>query len=974
MTERYQTVVALLLRGILCLLLPGAVIDFGGSARAATSVVYAIIANPAEDCSHQMNIGWHADIGYPSCFVTYTKKSDSAWANAVTVQGTNAYCDTFDGIYSKTASGADFYESAIFRDYGAVLTGLEADTEYMYQVCASSGVCSTVRYFKTAGAAEFSFIWISDFHAYPPLSGRLSNAIKAINAALVVDPSVDFIFATGDTTAWGGSYSFWTNMYAQDFIKNYMFANVLGNHDNMTRLSTYSSDYFRIANNFPLNGYSGQVGVCYWFIYNNVLFLTLNNEAMYGDTAEQTAAKNWAAGVIQSQQGRYKYIFLAEHYQWFYGDDGSTSWYSNWKDFCDQYGVDLALAGNNHIYLRTYPLFGDQVVTNGAGTVYMQAPSSDGERGVEAGTLLYNTNKIACTYSSHTISGGTAVKTIGCVLVKVNAQSITTKLVYLDDDKVAHVADETGIGAAPRLSVDGLSRAVDAGSPVTMRVTASGVTPLTYRWRFNGNTIGGATTNQLAFSAVQANYAGSYVCVVTNAYGSVTSRVMALTVYPPQTTVFLDAFETNSAARWQVNRSSADTRATFDYDYSAMGIPSAPHSTGGTTRGLRLEANLAAGAVAALSLSPANQSFAGDYRVRFDMWINANGPFPGGGTGSTEHLTAGVGTAGNRVQWTATGSTADGYWFAADGEGQASDTSPTTGDYRAHVGASLQSTTSGVYTAGTNTTAKGNGDGYYLDAFPTEQAAPALQQTNYAQQTGVCAAGTLGFAWHEVVVAHRGSTVDWAVDGIRLATITNAAFTASNVFIGYWDMYASVSDNTNLSFGLVDNVRVEMPVRAPSITVQPQDQTVVRGTNAAFTVTASGMPVPGYQWRYNGASLDGATGSAYTVTAAQPTNAGSYTVVVSNSAGSVTSAVAILTVTLPPAQPGHFDSVCRLPDGSLEMWMSGTADTNYVVQWTGDWLTWCNLCTVMDPNGLFRVVDASVTNCSQRFYRLRLAP
>ncbi len=103
---------------------------------------------------------------------------------------------------------------------------------------------------------------------------------------------------------------------------------------------------------------------------------------------------------------------------------------------------------------------------------------------------------------------------------------------------------------------------------------------------------------------------------------------------------------------------------------------------------------------------PANQSFAGDYRLRFDMWINVNGPLPGGGTSSTESLTAGIGTAGNRVQWTGTGSTADGYWFAADGDGGVTDTSTTFGDYCAFVGTSLQAAATGVYTAGTDSTAQ----------------------------------------------------------------------------------------------------------------------------------------------------------------------------------------------------------------------------------------------------------------------------
>jgi hypothetical protein len=448
-TKAYERILALLLKVAPCLPLSAAILAFGFGAPAAAASVYSIVTNPGQNSSTQMNIGWHADIGYTNCFVTYTKKSDTAWAQAADIEGTYEYCDIFDGVYSKTPSGADVSEDAVFLDCGAILTGLERDAEYMYKVCADGGVYSAVHYFKTAGAAEFSFVWIGDFHTYPPLSGRLSNAVKVLNAALAIDPGVAFIFSTGDVVAWGGSYSFWKTLYEQDFIKNYMFANVLGNHDNMTRTGSTSSDYFSMANNFPRNGYAGQQGVCYWFIYDKVLFITLNNEVMSNNPTEQTVAKNWAAEVIKRLKGQYHYIFLGEHYQWFDGRAGKTSWYANWKDFCDEYGVALALSGNNHIYERSYPLYHDQVVADGKGTVYMEVPSSDGDRGGEAGTLRYNTEKLAYTYSSHTSSGNGQVKTIGCVLVKVNAEGITTKLVYIDENKAAHAADEHAARALP---------------------------------------------------------------------------------------------------------------------------------------------------------------------------------------------------------------------------------------------------------------------------------------------------------------------------------------------------------------------------------------------------------------------------------------------------------------------------------------------------------------------------------------------
>lgn len=170
---------------------------------------------------------------------------------------------------------------------------------------------------------------------------------------------------------------------------------------------------------------------------------------MSNNPTEQAAAKNWAAGVIKRLKGKYQYIFLCEHYQWFDGRAGKTSWYANWKDFCDEYGVALALAGNNHIYQRSHPLCHDQVAAEGKGTVYMTVPSSDGDRGVKAGTLTHNVEKLAHTYSSQAGSGNGQVKTIGCVLVKVNDEGIATRLVYLDEDKVAHIADEHAARALP---------------------------------------------------------------------------------------------------------------------------------------------------------------------------------------------------------------------------------------------------------------------------------------------------------------------------------------------------------------------------------------------------------------------------------------------------------------------------------------------------------------------------------------------
>ena len=148
-----------------------------------------------------------------------------------------------------------------------------------------------------------------------------------------------------------------------------------------------------------------------------------------------------------------------------------------------------------------------------------------------------------------------------------------------------------------------------------------------------------------------------------------------LTVNPLFTPVFADNFDGNSSANWTVNKSSADSRVSFAYDYAPYGIPSAPNSTNNTTKGVKFEANMTAGVAAALNTSPIGQSFGGDYRLHFDMWINANGPFPAGAIGPRN--TRPPGWARREIASNGTAATQTA-WFAIDGEGQATDTSPTS--------------------------------------------------------------------------------------------------------------------------------------------------------------------------------------------------------------------------------------------------------------------------------------------------------
>jgi hypothetical protein len=93
---------------------------------------------------------------------------------------------------------------------------------------------------------------------------------------------------------------------------------------------------------------------------------------------------------------------------------------------------------------------------------------------------------------------------------------------------------------------------------------------------------------------------------------------------------------------------------------------------------------------------------------------------------------------------------------------------------------------------------------------------------------------------------------------------------------------------------------------APSIVTAPLSQTVASGQNGLFVVAASGSDPLTYQWFKNGTAIAGATGSDVLVLANAADVGGTYqiTVQVSNSAGSVTSAAAVMSIALPPPNTG----------------------------------------------------------------------
>lgn len=102
--------------------------------------------------------------------------------------------------------------------------------------------------------------------------------------------------------------------------------------------------------------------------------------------------------------------------------------------------------------------------------------------------------------------------------------------------------------------------------------------------------------------------------------------------------------------------------------------------------------------------------------------------------------------------------------------------------------------------------------------------------------------------------------------------------------------FASFSD------GSIARIAGDAPPQLPTISTAPQSQTVFLGDSVSLSVSASGTPPLRYAWRLNGTNFPGATGAALSLSNATPSLAGLYSVVVTNVAGAVTSAPALLRV------------------------------------------------------------------------------
>lgn len=114
---------------------------------------------------------------------------------------------------------------------------------------------------------------------------------------------------------------------------------------------------------------------------------------------------------------------------------------------------------------------------------------------------------------------------------------------------------------------------------------------------------------------------------------------------------------------------------------------------------------------------------------------------------------------------------------------------------------------------------------------------------------------------------------------------------------------------------VVVRLQLGLAPAAPAITTAPTSKTTTTGTSVTFSVAASGVPAPTYQWRHNGVDIEGATSATYTIASPTSADAGSYVVFITNSVDSITSDPVTLTVN--PALAGvQLSDLEQVYDGS----------------------------------------------------------
>ena len=457
----------------------------------------------------------------------------------------------------------------------------------------------------------------------------------------------------------------------------------------------------------------------------------------------------------------------------------------------------------------------------------------------------------------------------------------------------------------PTITVMPATRILSVGGTATISANSTGTSPLSYQWTKDNAVILSATTATLTLSNFQMSAAGVYALMVSNSAGQVTQ------------TGAIVGLENNSL----VLNISVTGSGVLAYQWSKDGV-----AILGATSSLYVISSLRLADAGLYSVLISNS---GSSLTRFTNVLVLQAPAASAPTIIAQPASATL-TTGATATFTvaATGTAPLSYQWVKNSAAISGATSAT------YTIASISSADAGSYTC----TVSNSAGSATCSAATLTIAAAVVGPVITVQPKNKTA--SLGFLAQFSVTATPfvGTNYQWYKNGVIIAGATSFLYTINNTTSADAGSYTVIVSDSS---GSVTSTAVILTVSGvggltPTISVQPADQTVAVGFLTFLGVTASGAQPLNYQWYKNGTLVAAATSMFFTVGSTQPSDSGSYTVVVSNGSGSVTSSAARVRVGSAPTVSIQPLSQAVIAGGSvnLSVIVDGTAPFGY--QWAKD--------------------------------------
>jgi alpha-tubulin suppressor-like RCC1 family protein len=427
---------------------------------------------------------------------------------------------------------------------------------------------------------------------------------------------------------------------------------------------------------------------------------------------------------------------------------------------------------------------------------------------------------------------------------------------------------DPSVHAAPRLIQQPLGATVRTNQTLLLLSQVVGTFPFAFQWHFNGSPLADQTNRFLQISSVQTAQGGQYKVVVTNNYGSVTSApaivwTMPAIVAPPAATVVF-----NSNALFNV---TAAGTAPLSYQWYFNGDPLAD---GG---------RFAATAAAHMTIGNFQPADLGSYTV-----VVSN--FAGSITSSVAAITvlnplfasqpqsqSALGGATVNFSVTATGQQPLSYQWRLNGTNLPSATDNPL------VLTNVLVSQSGAYSVMVS-----NDYGAIVSGDAMLMVSPF---TIFPQPHNLSLLGGSTASLSVALTGQSPFSYQWLYNGTNLPGATNNPLTIPDVHVNQSGNYSVLVSN---AYGTVLSSNAVVNVAPLAITSQPTNRIAWINGSAAFRVSVNGQSPFAYDWLLNGVSISGASTNALTLTNLQPAQFGTYTVVISNAYGTLSSSNAAL--------------------------------------------------------------------------------